>query len=451
MFVRTLGLVAVVFSLASCAGVATNPAASARGGAAARRANASNPIQHVVIVVQENRTTDNLFNGLPGADTVPSGKNSHGQNVTLVPELLTAPYVLYHTHSDFETEYDKGRMDGFNLDPSQCDTRASQCPPKSQMAYAYVPQYEVQPYFDLAEQYTFADNAFASQSGPSFPGHQYLVSGTSTIADGSNLRASENPETRREQDTGGCDSQQSARVQLIDQYGRENQTAYPCFTRAALTDLLDQAGLSWHYYQQYSGPGLWNGLDAIKQLREGKPAEYAANVITPSAQFLTDIGNGYLADVTWITPSPKASDHAGETDGTGPSWVASVVNAIGASSYWQSTAIVVVWDDWGGWYDHVAPAQRNSFELGMRVPMLVISPYAKVGYVSHVKYEFGSILKFVEKTFGLPSLGTTDQNANNLNDCFNFKSRARPFKRIATKYAPSYFIAQPPVRKNPDE
>ena len=449
MFVRALGVVAAVL-IAGCSGVSTAPA-EPQSALGARSAHGSIPIQHIVIVVQENRTTDNLFNGLPGANTVQSGRNSHGQNVYLQQELLTAPYTIYHTHADFETEYRNGGMDGFNLDPSKCNVRPSQCPPPDVMAYAYVPEYEVQPYFALAEQYTFADNMFATQSGPSFPGHQYLVSGTSTISDGSNLRASENPETRRGQATGGCDSPKGSSVTLIDENGKENQSTYPCFKRAALTDLLDPAGLSWRYYQEFQGAGLWNGLDAIEQLRDGKPSEYAANVVTPSAQFLTDVYNGYLADVTWITPSPKSSDHAGETDGTGPSWVASVVNAVGSSSYWSSTAIIVVWDDWGGWFDHVAPQQRNSFELGMRVPMMVISPYAKTGYVSHVKYEFGSILKFVEKTFGLGSLGTTDVDANDLNDCFNFNAKARPFKRIVAPYDASYFIAQPRVRKNPDD
>ena len=120
---------------------------------------------------------------------------------------------------------------------------------------------------------------------------------------------------------------------------------------------------------------------------------YSANVITPSSRFLTDIGNGYLANVTWITPSTAESDHSLRNNGSGPSWVASIVNAIGDSKYWGTTAIFVVWDDWGGWFDHVPPTRYNSYELSFRVPLLVISPYAKRGYISTVHHEFGSILK----------------------------------------------------------
>jgi phospholipase C len=134
-----------------------------------------------------------------------------------------------------------------------------------------------------------------------------------------------------------------------------------------------------------------------------------------------------------------------------PSWVASIVDALGAGSYWNSTAVIVIWDDWGGWFDHVKPTIYNSYEVGMRVPMIVVSPYAKPGYVSHVNYEFGSILKFVEETFGLGSLGTTDVRANDLSDCFNFGSRARHFTRIPAKYPASYFLRQPASDRAPPD
>jgi phospholipase C len=119
------------------------------------------------------------------------------------------------------------------------------------------------------------------------------------------------------------------------------------------------------------------------------------------------------------------------------------VNAIGESQFWNDTAIVVTWDDWGGWYDHVPPPQYNSYELSFRVPLIVISPYAKLHYVSHVQYEFGSILKFAEETFGLPSLGTTDARANDLSDCFDFSQPPTKFKPIPAQYPPNYFMTQP--------
>jgi len=148
--------------------------------------------------------------------------------------------------------------------------------------------------------------------------------------------------------------------------------------------------------------------------------------------------------VSFVTPSGLESDHSGRNNGTGPSWVASIVNAIGTnSSYWNNTAIIVTWDYWGGGYDHVPPKIFNSYELGFRVPMIVISPYAKPNYVSHVHYEFGSILKFIEETFGLPSLNTTDKRATDLSDCFSFTTTPRAFKPIAAKYSAAYFERQP--------
>jgi phospholipase C len=139
------------------------------------------------------------------------------------------------------------------------------------------------------------------------------------------------------------------------------------------------------------------------------------------------------------------------TDGSGPSWVASVVNAVGESRYWDSTAIFLIWDDWGGWYDHVAPKVYDSYELGFRVPLIVISPYAKLGYVSHVPHEFGSILKFTEETFGLPSMGTTDARADDLSDCFNFSQSPTPFTPISAPLSPSYFLKQPVSSRPPDD
>jgi phospholipase C len=302
-----------------------------------------------------------------------------------------------------------------------------------------VPPEEVRPYYTMAESYTFADKMFETNQGPSFPAHQYLISGTSAITDGSDLLVSENPRTSAGKPAGGCDSAPGATVAVIDRSGYEGQSVYPCFARTALMNELDAAGLTWHYYQETPGPGLWNAVDAIRSIWH--TSDYA-NVVYPSAQVLTDINNGHLANVTWITPSGRSSDHAGATDGSGPSWVASIANAIGASPYWRSTAIFVVWDDWGGWYDHVKPPLYNSYELGFRVPLVVISPYAKRGYISHTQHEFGSILHFTEENFGLPSMGTTDARADDLSDCFDFEHAPTPFVAIPAPLRAQYFRDQ---------
>jgi phospholipase C len=397
-------------------------------------------IHHIVIVFQENRSTDDLFNGLPGADTVRSGLNSKGKQVKLQPISLTTPYDLGHTHSAFLIESANGKYDGFDKVPSGCYS-IQVCIPADVRAYGYVPHKQTEPYFTMAERYSFGDHMFQTNQGPSFPAHQYIVSGTSTITDGSSLRAAENPIIPTGGTAGGCDSPPGSLVTLIDTKGNETGGVYPCFDRISLMQLLDAKSLSWRYYQANTGPGLWNGPDAVFPIFKNRI--FSTDVVAPSAQVLRDIANGQLADVTWVTPTALSSDHARATNGSGPSWVAAVVNAIGKSRYWNDTAIFVTWDDWGGWYDHVKPPLYNSYELGFRVPLIVISPYAKNHYVSHVQHEFGSILKFTEEIFGLPSLHTTDERSDDLFDCFDFSKSPGKFKPIRAPYPPKYFLNQP--------
>ena len=183
-------------------------------------------IEHVVIIIQENRTVDNLFQALRGADTVKAGENSSGQLVPLRPEPLDAPYTIAHSHSAFLTEWNNGAMNGFDREPWKCNV-PSKCPAQGTAVYSYVPADEVGPYLDLAHAYGFGDHLFQSNEGPSFPAHQYLVSGTSTISDGSRLRISENPVMPDGQNTGGCDAPAGSTVQLIDDAGNEGYPNLP--------------------------------------------------------------------------------------------------------------------------------------------------------------------------------------------------------------------------------
>ena len=147
---------------------------------------------------------------------------------------------------------------------------------------------------------------------------------------------------------------------------------------------------------------------------------------------------------TWVTPSCKNSDHSTCGSATGPEWVSDVVTAIGTSRFWTSTVIFVMWDEWGGWYDHVKPPYLDFDGLGLRVPLLVISPFAKRGYVSHVQYETASVLRFAEDLYGLKQLSEADERATSpALDCFDFSQKPRKFKHIRQKYPPSYFFDQP--------
>jgi phospholipase C len=433
----------------------------------------ASPIQHVVIIVQENRTPDNLFHDpiliSRGADIASSGVNSDGKTIPLGITSLQTDYDLGHGHNAFVSMCDlqpngQCKMDGADRIRAACEQGARNCPPADPQ-FKYVDPSDVQPYFQLAEQYTFGDRMFQTNQGPSFPAHQFLIAGTSAPTATSNLFASENP-SRAKGGNAGCIANPQELVELIDPAGDEDSAMYPCYEHPTLLDLLDAKGVSWRYYTPSAG-SIWTGPDAIEHICQPQKqlgelvctgSEWA-NVVIPQKQVLSDIAQNQLAQVTWVIPGGLESDHAESNDGSGPSWVASVVNAIGKSSYWANTAIFITWDDWGGWFDHVPPPQVRincsewgcGYVYGFRVPLVVVSPYAKPGYISHQVHDFGSILKFVEVTYGLPSLGYADAPADDLSDCFNFRQAAMQFQTIAAPVSAEHFLndSRPPT--DPDD
>jgi len=410
-------------------------------------------IQNVVVIFQENRTPDNLFGSnpsfLPGVDIATSGVNSQGQQIPLTPVALANNYDLSHAHSAFVAMYDNGKMDGADKVQVSCNKGAVGCPPANpQFKYVDNSTGLLDPYFQLAEQYTFGDRMFQTNQGPSFPAHQFIISGTSAPSAGSNLFAAENPGgVVNANNNTGCAAPSAEFVKMIDPSGSESQRMYPCFEHQTLADLLDNAGVSWRYYTPLAG-SIWTGPNAIQHLRFG--SDWNNDVVLNSAQVLTDIANGQLANVSWVIPTGQESDHPGGGQGLGPSWVASIVNAIGSSQYWNNTAIFITWDDWGGWYDHVAPTVINSYEYGFRVPLIVVSPFAKQGYVSHVTHDFGSILKFIEGVYHLPSLGYADAMADDLSDCFDFHKHNR-FRKIPAPHDAKYFLNDKTPPEDPDD
>jgi len=359
----------------------------------------------------ENRSFNYMFMGYPGAHTAKTGTLHTGQSVQLQQIPLEAIGDLGHAHPDFTVAFDGGKMDGFDLE--SWDQRLPALAP-----YSYAPRAEVQPDWLIAERYTLADDTFQSMTGNSYPAHQYLIAGQSDYAIG----------LPNSPGVWGCDSPPGTKVPILNSNGKMVSGPFPCFDYETLGDLLDNASVQWRFYTQ-SPTYTWNAYDAIDHIRYGQ--DWTSDIVTPSGQFNTDIANGQLAPVTWIVPADINSDHSGNKSATGPSYVASVVNAIGESRFYDSTALFVVWDDWGGWYDDVAPPQLDRMGLGFRVPMLVVSAWARHGYVSHVQHEFGSILHFTEETLGLGSLLQTDARADDLSDCFDFSQTPQPFQPIA--------------------
>lgn len=447
----------LALAVAACGGPpqnATMPYQSERSLALKKKSRFPTPIQHVVIVFQENRTPDYLFHFMQqyGANIATTAVDSLGQVVPLKPISLAAPYDLGHSHKNFLQDCDlqpssgSCKMDGFD----------SYLPVKYHLRpYGYAPQTEVQPYLDMATQYVLADNMYQTNEAGSFPAHQYIISGDAYAQPTTTDNVSSDPYNSKtgRKTPAGCDAPKNSVVDTIDPItGSPGPSPFPCFERPTLSDYLDMHGITWKYYQNGLGPGLWHGPDAIHHIRYGPDYRF---VVTPPQSVLTDIANGKLPQMSWVMPADGYhSDHAGNKSTAGPSWVAAVVNAIGQSKYWNSTAILLTWDDWGGWYDHVPPVLFNTYELGFRVPLVIISPYAKSGsasgpYITHVQYEFGSLLAFAEETFNIPkgSLHSTDVRANDLSDAFDFLQSPRPFVVIS---APPFHPGKGALRDEED-
>jgi phospholipase C len=430
-------------------------------------------IKHVVIIFQENRTPDNLFHDTVlinnGADIASSGLDSSGQTIPLVAGPLATNYDLSHAHKAFVQMYDGGNMDGANLIAVSCNKGATNCPPTNPQ-YFYVDPSYVGPYFQLAEQYTFGDRMFQTNQGPSFPAHQFIISGTSAPTATSNLFIAENAGgVANAGNQTGCLAPPAEFVYLIDPSGTESSTMYPCADHPTLTDELNAKGINWRYYTPSAG-SLWTSPNAIQHMcgpnvpppnaTACTGSDWVNSVVIPETQVLTDISSGKLAQVSWVIPTGANSDHAGNVNGTGgPSWVASIVNAIGTSAYWSDTAIIITWDDWGGWYDHVPPPSivddgtswGSGYVYGFRVPLIVVSPYAKAKYISHVNHDFGSVLNLIEKTFTLPSLGYADARADDLSDCFDFTQTPLVFQTINAPQNAAYFLNDKSPRTDPDD
>jgi phospholipase C len=400
-----------IFCLAACVGHMPGAVPVPQQAAGMSR------IKHVVWIMQENRSFDDLFQGYPGADTSPTGEDSHGNTIALAPISFTAGYDLDHSSTSFFRDCNGTgsipgtdcRMDGFNRE-QRYYCYHHRCPPHAQ--YGYVPHSETRLYFEMAHQYTLADRMFASHLDLSYVSHQYMIAG---------------------QANGAVDYPDSVwRCEPGNMIGTltDRRTYGPnipvCQNYRTLGDELDDVGLSWRLYSATKS-SQWVAYGSIRRIRFGP--DWKRNIVGSPSQVIVDVAHGRLADVTWVTPTCQNSDHAACGSATGPQWVASVVNAIGESPYWNSTAIFVMWDEWGGWYDHVPPPHLDFDGLGFRVPLLVISPFAKRGYVSHVQYEHGSLLRFIEDRFGLAQMAASDARANSpAGDCFDFTQAPRAFQ-----------------------
>jgi phospholipase C len=330
----------------------------------------SSPIQHVVVIMEENHTFDNYFGDFPGVN---------GITEPAAPNPL--PHDLDHSGPRAQFAIDGGKMDGF--DPLG--------------AVQYQPS-DIPTYWAYAQNFGLGENFFTSAASSSTPNHIAMIA-AQTGGEDQTIHSS------------GCLSALNDVVLDRDASGNES-FGPPCYNIPSLPAEMTAASLSWKFYG--TAP-LWDAPLWIQGIRNSP--QYAAT------QIITDAKNNQLPAVSFVTPSEAlASDHPPQPTQPAQNFVASVVNAIMKSPAWSSTAIFVTWDDFGGFYDHVPPPQVDGIGLGPRVPLLVISPYAKPGYIGDAQGEFASFDKFIEETFNLPSLGQRDSLAStsDLMDFFNF-------------------------------
>jgi phospholipase C len=384
----------------------------------AARFDTTTPIKRVVYIVKENRTFDHMFGRFPGANGVTVGMDRDVERPLTPATRGALPADIQHCYDCAIEAWNNGRMDGFN-----------QSEAADHGAYTQFLPEDLPNYWHWAEQFVLLDNFFTSAHGPSFPNHLFAIAAQSG-------GAYENPSQdraqlqRRHRETGlfkawGCDSLDDAYVGIRDAEGNVDRK-FPCFDFETAGDLLDRKRIPWANYSAtpYQNGYLWNAFSAISRYR-GNPERWARHNF-PVDDLVRHIREDRLPPVTWVTPRFEVSEHPEYSFCWGENWTTKVLNAIMESPMWKETAVFLTWDDYGGFYDHVPPPQVDVYGFGIRAPMLVISPYAKHGHVSHELSEFSSVVRFIEDNWGLPRLAERDRDATPLLDSFDLEQRPRP-------------------------
>jgi phospholipase C len=355
-------------------------------------------IQHVVIIMQENRSFDEYFGTYPGANGIPG----YPIPTVCVPDKLTG-HCIYpyhdpkdankggpHSHRGFTDSLDGGKMDGFVNAVYQATGRTT-CragPPTYTCTdvMGYKTQADIPNYWAYAQSNVLQDGMFESVSNFSGPAHEWMVSGWSA-----HCPVPTNPMSCT--DIGWSDNKDGNTPVDCDDVA--NTCHVPDFAWTDLTYLLHKNNVSWTYYWGAGAPEIWHPLADFQTVHN----DNQLGNLQDTSKFFTAAKTGTLPQVSWVTPTPANSDHPSALVSTGQAYVTSLIDAVMQGSDWNSTAIFLAWDDWGGFYDHVQPTVLDSRGLGFRVPALVISPYAKQGYIDHQTLSFDSYNKFIEDIF----------------------------------------------------
>jgi phospholipase C len=363
------------------------------------------PIKHVVIIVKENHSFDNMFGLFPGANGATRAREGNRWvPMSATPDPL--PGDLAHDTYQALAAMNHGKMNLFYKEKWGIFKGVD-------MADSEYHQSQIPDYWAYAQTYGLADDFFSYVLGDSFPNHLAIMTGSNLGVVSDPLPNQKPPNIRW-----GCDSPAKDRV-TVSRNGKTSKEV-PCFTAKSLVDEANAAGVSWKYYAAPKGyfGYIWSTLDAFKDVRYSK--QWTTNIATP-LDFDKDVAAGTLPAISWITPDLAYSDHPPESICTGQNWTVSRINAIMRSPLWKSTVVVLLWDDFGGFYDHVVPPKNNAwYSYGPRVPAIVISPYSKPG-VYHGQLSFDSIDKYVETQFHLPHLMPYDRSVGSIGSMLDYQ------------------------------
>ncbi|MFT3768375.1 MAG: alkaline phosphatase family protein [Minicystis sp.] len=378
------------------------------------------PIRHVVIIVKENHTFDNYFGSFPGAEGVTSIQLAGGPITP--PKAPDNPVRdICHSHDCALTEWNQGKMDGW-------ESVSTSNKNGDHLAWAQYDESSIPNYWAYAKAFTLGDHFFANVLGPSFPGHMVTIAAQAGWA----LR---NPTISQSHPASwGCNQDPGDRVTILDNGSCTQKEVYPCFDIPSVPDILPM-GTTWKFYgTTYPDLGILSNFAAVKSIAKGPGF---ANVVTVD-QFEKDIADHALPTVTWLVDQDAANEYPfGASVCVGENWTVHYVNLLMQSEFWKDTAILFTMDDWGGWYDHVPPPRQygcdaqHPYGLGMRLPLIVISPYARPGFVFKEVSEQASLARFVEAVVGGKTLSSIDPaaqdgQANDLLGAFDFDQTPLP-------------------------
>jgi len=381
-------------------------------------AGAFDKIQHIVYIIKENHSFDSFFGLFPGANGATTGKTSTGQVVQLQELPDPPPNDLGHAWSSAVQATDGGRMDRFDL--IYGGNLNGNLLPYSEFFQSDIPNY-----WSYASMFALSDGMFSSETSGSFPGHLYMYAAT-------NAGALDNPVSPTINGGWGCDGPADTTVAtVLDTDPEVLQAPFPCNDATTLANELQTAGISWKSYAPVKGTSgyAWNSLRAFTQIFD--TSLWQTNVVSQD-NFIADAGSPNMPAVSWLTPDAPYNEHPVNSVCQGENWTVQQINAIMQGPNWNSTAIFIAWDDFGGFYDHVTPPGQDIYGYSIRVPFIIVSPYAKQvvygkqGYITHSTYELSSVLRFIEERFGVAPLTQRDAIANDILDAFDFSQAPLP-------------------------